>query len=436
MSAALPNPPPAPPRPAAPGPEGADVTFLQQGIWVAEQTGTPGTAYHMPLLVHLRGDLDPAALSAACAAVVERHAMLGCVVAESGGGLRLVPGAPVPVRRMRAAGSHARPGTAGMDGDPGCWPEAVRQEVFAPFDLEKGPLARFILVETGPGRHTLAFTAHHLIFDGHSKDILVRDLAALHNGGRLTPLPALDHGAAERGRVAAELPAAREFWAARWREPGETRVHGRALRSRRAAEGRTLRFPVDLVPVTGLTRFETFLAALHTLLAGYGNAAVTTAVDLSTRPAEAAGHVGVFVNELPVASSPAPEESFHRFAAGLRAGLREVYRFRGVPLSRALPRLRPHAALAPVSVSYRARTAPDPVFAGLDCTVDRTVPNGSVRGALHLQCVDGADGLTVALRHDPEAVPDASRLAGDLRLLLERAGRDPGLRLRDLAPLG
>ncbi|GAT66855.1 nonribosomal peptide synthase [Planomonospora sphaerica] len=419
MSAARPDPPP---RTA---PREAEATLLQQGMWVTEQTTGAGTAYHMPLLVHLRGDLDADALTAACAAVVERHPALGSVVAETGGGLRLVPGAPVPVRR--------RPADGPIEGDPDDWPEAVREEVFAPFDVDGGPLARFTLYRTGPGRHTLAFVAHHLVFDGHSKDILVADLAALYNGGRPAPPPALDHGRAERERVAAELPAAREFWAGHWREPGETVVRGRALRSRRAAAGRTLRFRADLAPVAGLTRFETLLAALHTLLAGYGNDGVTTAVDLSTRPAETAGHIGVFVNELPVASRPGPEETFGGFAARLRAGLREVYRFRRVPLSRALPRLRPHAALAPVSVSYRARTLPDPVFTGLDCAVDRTVPNGSVRGALHLQCADGPDGLAVALRHDPAELPEARPVADDLRLLLERAGRDPGLRLRDLA---
>ncbi|GIH98653.1 condensation domain-containing protein [Planobispora takensis] len=444
--AAQPDPPP--------GPEGAEVTFLQQGMWVTEQAGAAGTAYHMPILVHLRGEADPSALTAACSAVAERHPMLGSVVAEAAGGLRLVPGAPVPVRRMRIPAADTRAGNADAAGDPDAgpetaavsgdpawphaagdpetWPGELREEILAPFDLEKGPLARFALAETGPGRHTLAFSAHHLVFDGHSKDILVRDLAALYNGERLAPLPALDHGRAERERVAAELPAAREFWAARWREPGETTVLGRTLRSRRAAGGRTLRFSAGLEPVAGLTRFETFLAGLHVLLAGYGNAAVTTAVDLSTRPAEAAGHIGVFVNELPVASEPEPGESFHAFAAGLRAGLREIYRFRRVPLSRALPRLRPHAALAPVSVSYRTRGVPDPVFTGLDCAVDRTVPNGRVRGALHLQCVDGPDGLAVALRHDPEAVPDAGQVAADLRLLLRRVARDPDLRLRDL----
>ncbi|MEU4403876.1 condensation domain-containing protein [Streptosporangium sp. NPDC023963] len=495
-----------------------EVTFTQQGMWVTEQTVGGGAAYHMPILVHLRGDLDTGALLAACAAVAARHPMLGSVVAEVDNELRLVPGAQVPVREASISSgpvdSDAVTGDSppdsssesGEDGESGerygrAVQEAVREEILREFDLEKGPLARFTLFGIGPGRHLLLFVAHHLVFDGQSKDILVRDLAAFHNGEPPPPLPAIDHGRAERDRVAALLPGAREFWKPRWRDPGETVVLGRALRSRRAGEGRVLRFTVDpsitprspsvpssdppstsvpssgsssasvpssdspstSVPSSGsssasvpssdspstsvpsstpssssptqppgLTRFEVLLAALHTLLLGYGNTAVTTAVDLSTRPPEAAGHIGLFVNELPVASSPSPEATFREFATALRAELREVYRFRQVPLSRAMPRLRPHAALVPVSVSYRTRRDADPVFAGLDTSVEWTVFNHAVRGALHLQCVDGPGGLRISLRHDPETVPDAARVADDLRLLLERAMHDPDLSLHEI----
>ncbi|MFI6885463.1 condensation domain-containing protein [Streptosporangium canum] len=427
-----------------------EVTFTQQGMWVTEQAVKVGTAYHMPLLVHLRGALDTGALLAACAAVVDRHPMLRGVVAEVDDELRLVPGAEIPVRRATGspggstdgspAGSPSGSPTGSPDGFPAGSPDgegaagvdaAVREEILREFDLEHGPLARFTLFETGPGRHLLVFVAHHLIFDGQSKDILVRDLAAFYNGERPSPLPEIDHGRSERDRVAAMLPAAKEFWAPRWRDPGETVLLGRALRSRRAGEGRVLRLTAD-PSVPGLTRFEVLLAALHVLLSGYGNAEVTTAVDLSTRPAEAADHIGLFVNELPVASTPSPEATFREFATGLRAELRQVYRFRQVPLTRAMPRIRPHAALVPVSVSYRTRHEADPVFTGLDASVEWTVFNHAVRGALHLQCVDGPGGLTVSLRHDPEAVPDAPRVADDLRLLLERATHAPDLPLKEI----
>ncbi len=398
----------------------SEVTFTQQGMWVTEQLVGVGTAYHMPLLVHLRGELDAGALTAACAAVVERHPMLGQVVAEVDGELRLVPGADVPVRRA-----------ALPPGDEEAVARAVREEILRGFDLETGPLARFALFETGPARHLLVFVAHHLVFDGQSKDVLLRDLAAFHNGEPPPPLPVLDHGGAERDRVAVLLPEAREFWKPRWREPGETVMLGRPLRSRRAGEGRMLHLTAD-PSVPGLTRFEVLLAALHVLLLGYGNDRVTTAVDLSTRPPEAADHIGPFVNELPVSSEPSPQESFLSFATALRAGLREVYRFRQVPLARAMPRLRPHAALVPVSVSYRTRHGADPVFTGLDASVEWTVFNHAVRGALHLQCVDGPGGLVVSLRYDPEVIPDARKAADDLRLLLERATQAPDMPINHL----
>ncbi|MGC5011548.1 condensation domain-containing protein [Streptosporangium sp. DT93] len=425
------------------------VTFTQQGMWVTEQAGGGGAAYHMPLLVHLDGDLDVAALSAACAAVADRHPMLGSVVTEVGGELRLVPGAEVPVRLLRSAdlaaeadASLAREKGAGLtaeedaDSAPGedAWERVVREEILRPFDLDAGPLTRFTLLRVAPRRHLLVVVAHHIVFDGGSKDVLVRDLAALHNGETPPPLPRIDHGRAERDRVAGLLPAAREFWKPRRRDPGETIVLGRALRSRRAGEGRVLRFTLDapLTPIPGLTGFEVLLAALHTLLLGYGNAAVTTAVDLSTRPAEAADHVGPFVNELPVASTPSPEATFRAFATELRGELREIYRFRQVPFSRAMPRVRPHAALVPVSVSYRTRREADPIFTGLDATVEWTAFNHAVRGALHLQCVAGPGGLEISMRYDPETVPDAARVAGDLRRVLERATRHPDLSLHDI----
>ncbi|MEU3162793.1 condensation domain-containing protein [Streptosporangium sp. NPDC006930] len=441
-----------------------EVTFTQQGMWVTEQAVGGGAAYHMPILVHLCGDLDTGALLAACAAVVARHPMLGDVVTEVDNELRLVPGAEVPVRRVTISSSadvatgaardtrdlSTSPHSPSHDGESGedgerygrAVREAVGEEILRAFDLERGPLARFTLFEIGPGRNLLLFVAHHLIFDGQSKDVLVRDLAAFYNGEPPPPLPEIDHGRAERDRVAALLPAAREFWKPRWRDPGETVVLGRALRSRRAAQGRVLRFTVnpsiesdpsrDLSAAPVLTRFEVLLAGLHTLLLGYGNTAVTTAVDLSTRPPEAAGHIGLFVNELPVASSPSPEATFREFATALRTELREIYRFRQVPLSRAMPRLRPHAALVPVSVSYRTRRDADPVFTGLDASVEWTVFNHAVRGALHLQCVDGPGGLEISLRHDPETVPDAARVADDLRLLLERATHNPNLTLHEI----
>ncbi|MFD9949560.1 condensation domain-containing protein [Nonomuraea sp. NPDC059023] len=372
-----------------------EATFTQHGMWIMETMGA-GSAYHMPLTVRFATPPDRERLAAAVTRLVERHPLLACAVEERSGVPHLIPAALRPA----------------LDAQP----------ADGPFDLEKGPLIRFTLAGD-----RLLVLAHHLVFDGQSKDVLVADLAAFYEGREPGPLQALDVAGAQRERVAAQLEDAKAFWSARWREPGEVAVPGGRLRSRRASEGGVLEFTLEPPELPGLTRFEVVLAALHTLLRSYGNEHVVTAVDLSTRTPSETGRIGAFVNEVPVFGEPSPDVSFGEFAAGLRAELRLVYGFREVPVARAVPGIRPHAALAPVSVSYR-RAGPE--IPGWQ--VEWLAFNQAVRGALQLQLLDGPGGLTASLRHDPQELPDPGRVAADLQALLARV--EPGRPLKELTP--
>ncbi|WP_049572079.1 condensation domain-containing protein [Nonomuraea sp. SBT364] len=369
-----------------------EVSYAQHGMWITERMGA-GSAYHMPIVIRFSVPPDRGALAKAVTAVVERHPLLGCAFEDRGGAPHLVPAVVQPALADR----------------PGA------------LDLERGPLVRFEL-----DGDTLTIVAHHLVFDGQSKDVLVADLASALEGTIAEPLERADHAALQRERVEGLLARAGAFWADRWREPGEVVVAGDVLRSRRAGAGALAEFGLDVPELPGLTRFEVVLAALHALLRSYGNTGVVTAVDLSTRTATETGHVGPYVNELPVRSTPSPDTPFGEFAAGLRAELRQVYEVREVPIARAVPGVRPHAALAPISVSYRrGGTAPD----GWD--VDWLAFNGAVRGALQLQLLDGPDGLSASLRYDPAELRDPGRFAADLIAVLGRAA--PERPLRDLA---
>ncbi|MFI6294272.1 condensation domain-containing protein [Nonomuraea sp. NPDC050790] len=366
-----------------------EATFTQHGMWIMETMGA-GSAYHMPLTVRFATPPDRERLAAAVTRLVERHPLLARAVEERAGVPHLIPAALRPA----------------LDAQP----------VDGPFDLEKGPLIRFTLAGD-----RLQVLAHHLVFDGQSKDVLVADLAAFYEGREPGPLP--DHEDTQVERVAAKLEDAKAFWAARWREPGEVAVPGSRLRSRRAGEGGVLEFTLEPPELPGLTRFEVVLAALHTLLRSYGNEHVVTAVDLSTRTPAESGRIGAFVNEVPVFSTPSPDASFQDFAAGLRAELRLVYGFREVPVARAVPGTRPHAALAPVSVSYRKAGPEIPGW-----QVEWLAFNQAVRGALQLQLLDGPAGLVASLRHDPLELPDPGRVAADLQALLARVEADRPLK--------
>jgi hypothetical protein len=69
----------------------AEATYAQHAVWFTEQAGVAGTAYHMALGVWFADGLDPAALAAACDAVVARHPVLATRVDDTDGAPRLVP---------------------------------------------------------------------------------------------------------------------------------------------------------------------------------------------------------------------------------------------------------------------------------------------------------------------------------------------------------
>src|SRR4051812_48188941 len=210
-------------------------SLAQQGIWVGERQGIDRTtAFHMPLAVWFEGALDVPGLLRACAGVLERHPLLSAAVEDVAGAPMLVPARErPPVTFVDLTGQPADPFL----------------HIAMPFDLASGPLCRFTLARLDANRHVLLFVAHHLVFDGMSKDVLVRDLADAYAGTPLAPLSTTFEAAAEaqRARVAELLPEAREFWRERWREPQELVLPLQQRAAKSAAPGETveLRVPRD-----------------------------------------------------------------------------------------------------------------------------------------------------------------------------------------------
>ncbi|MEV4416171.1 amino acid adenylation domain-containing protein [Catellatospora sp. NPDC049609] len=404
-------------------------TPAQHGMWLTEHLGLAGTAYHMPLPVWLDGPLDVARLAGACAAVVARHPVLGTAFAEVDGELRPVPAASAPTLVVCDA--------------PGDRTAFLRERTLAPFDLAAGPLVRIELLPAGPGRHLLLIVAHHLVFDGESKEILLADLAAEYSGVDLPPLgdaapPVHPVQAAVAHWSAAYVPAA---------EPGLPGLRGRTG----AAASPGVVVPLDLAaePVRATARalaatvFEVVLAGLLTLLDRYGDPSPVVGVDLGTRAVSEHDRIGLYVNELPIGvpgTSAGDGVTARQRVAEVRRRLRETYPVRAVPLSRAVSGLSPRAALTPVSISYRRRARPEPVFAGLTARVEWTAHHHAARNALHVQVLDdpAARELPVLLHLDPARLDpaDAARLGGHLRALLAGFAADPDAPLHRLDLLG
>ncbi|MEM4990087.1 amino acid adenylation domain-containing protein [Collimonas sp. H4R21] len=179
-----------PPLTAATAAEREQLSFAQQRLWFLEQMGGVSHAYHIPLGLQLRGELDRVALVQALERLVFRHeALRTSFAAKEGHGA---------IQRVAAADvSHFHLLEHDLRHHPERDAELERQlavEAARPFDLAQGPLIRGLLLQETRTRHTLLITAHHIVSDGWSTAILLDEISALYNAyheGRHDPLPPL-----------------------------------------------------------------------------------------------------------------------------------------------------------------------------------------------------------------------------------------------------
>ncbi|WP_241386850.1 non-ribosomal peptide synthase/polyketide synthase [Rhodococcus sp. CH91] len=156
------------PAPVVPRPEHIPVSAAQQRLWFVDQLDPGSAAYNIPVALHLRGTLDPAALAAAIGDVLTRHEALRTVYpATAAGPVQQV----LPVEAVRP--DPAAQTTTDLDA-------AVAAVVATGFDVTVDPPVRMRLFRLADDDHILAVVMHHIAADGASLTPLARDLVTAY----------------------------------------------------------------------------------------------------------------------------------------------------------------------------------------------------------------------------------------------------------------
>ncbi|HEX8706911.1 MAG TPA: condensation domain-containing protein, partial [Pyrinomonadaceae bacterium] len=147
-------------------------SFAQQRLWFLDQLQPGNIAYNLPTAVRLRGPLDEGALSAALSELVRRHESLRTSFSSSNGQpLQIIhPPAPVSFSSLdlqHLPDPHARQLQA---------TRLAEAQAQRPFDLSSAPLFRLLLLRLSPDEHIVVLVLHHIISDGWSMGILIREL--------------------------------------------------------------------------------------------------------------------------------------------------------------------------------------------------------------------------------------------------------------------
>ncbi|UFS85011.1 non-ribosomal peptide synthase/polyketide synthase (plasmid) [Rhizobium sp. T136] len=191
------------------------LSFAQQRLWFLAQLDEGSTNYHIPLALRLRGVLDRVAWQRSLDRLFARHEALRSVFVAPQGQPRvevLPPDAGLPVVEHDL---RDRPDAQAALSD------LCHEEAHTPFDLARGPLIRGRLIRMSDDDHVFLLTQHHIVSDGWSMGVLVRELSSLYRAfeaGRDDPLPPLaiqysDYAAWQRQWLSGErLQTQAQYW--------------------------------------------------------------------------------------------------------------------------------------------------------------------------------------------------------------------------------
>ena len=457
---------PAPPAATAPIPRRADrasfpLSFAQQRLWFLDQLSPGDPASNIHGAARLRGRLASGALAASLRAITARHEALRA---------RFTAVEGRPEQSLAPPGGPALP-VVDLAGLPGRLRDAevlrlAVEEARRPFDLARGPLLRTTLLQEGAEQAVLLLTMHHIVSDGWSIGVLLRDLSALYpqfaraSGGALPPLPIqyADFAAWQRQRLAGDR-LAREVahWRSRLDGLPELRLPGAGTPPSQPAAARCGAVPLavpaplaerlgEIGRAAGASLFMTLLAVFEALLlrwTGQRDFAVGAPIANRDRP-EVEGLIGFFVKTLVLRADLEGDPTFRGLLERVREVCLDAYAHHDLPFEKLVEELQPERRLGSnplFSALFALQSAlggpspesPAPILPGLELAL-LPVRNGTARFDLTLELTAGEAGLTGFLEHGPAILsPEAAaRMAGHFLALLAAAAAEP---LRPLSEL-
>lgn len=418
------------------------VSFAQQRLWFLDRFEPGSPFYNLPTVVRLQGKLNVAILEQCFQAILQRHESLRTTFTTIDGqpvqevsshfdfALRVVNLRELPVSEREV---QAR--------------SLTTQDAQRPFALERDSLLRVTLLALDDEEQILLLTMHHIISDGWSMGVILRELAALYkafSAGEPSPLPNLpiqyaDFALWQRNWLQGEvLETQLGYWKQQLDNapPLLELPSDRPRPTEQTFRGATQVFELSQPLIAALkalsrredtTLFMTLLAAFKTLLSRYtGQADIVVGSAIANRNrAEIEQLIGFFVNTLVLRTDLSGNPSFKTLLSRVREVTLAAYAHQDLPFEKLVEELQPERSLShnPLfQVMFQLRNAPMPTLQLAELTLTPLeVDQGTTQFDLSFDITEQAGTLQVSVEYSTDLFDSStiSRMFGHFQMLLE-----------------
>ena len=428
------------------------LSFSQQSLWFLAQMEPDSSTYNMSDVVRLRGKLEVEALSLALKNIVERHEILRTSFNSTDGQPSQIVAGEInvdfTVADLTDSPIEAREKTA----------LGIASEFAAkPFDLTCCPLLRLKLIKLQETEHLLVIVFHHIISDGWSVGVFLKELSALYEANLNNSAPSLpklpvqfsDYAIWQQKWLQTEQYNRQlDFWKRQledapallelptdYTRPASQRYQG-AKCSAFLSSDLSKRINA-LSRQEGVTLFMTLLSVWQLLLLRYsGQEQMVVGAPIAGRTqTEIENLIGFFVNTLALRGDLSGNPTFRELLRRTRDRALDAYANQELPFEKLVEELNPerslsYAPLFQVMFALQNSALMNENFADLKLSSIK-LPGRTAKFDLSLDVFVETDGLELQLEYDVDlfAEETVQQMLEHFRTILEAVTSKPEQRL-------
>ncbi len=426
------------------------LSYSQERLWFLDQLYPGSPLYNIPTAVRLKGSLDYKALANSVNKIIARHESLRT---------RFIMAGETPMQSVSAQLKIDIP-LIDLSGLPEDKKQAEvtrlsNTEAQKPFNLSDGPLIRLTLLKTAAEEHVLLLTMHHIISDGWSVGVFIREVGLFYNAeisGQQASMPPLpiqypDYAVWQKKRLSGEIF---EKQMAYWREmlgdnpPALELPTDRPHSAVKSQRGKHLKFTVgqdvlkslkNISARHGATLFMTMLAAFKTMLYRYsGQDDICVGTPIANRDKiETRGLIGFFINTLAIRSDLSGSPTFNELLERVKSVTLGALSHQDIPFEKLVEELQPERDMTHTpffQTLFTFQNIPKQAIEIPNLTLEQVEQDiGAVKFDLTININENPGGLNIIIGFNEELFDTSTieRFITHFKTLLQGVAQNPQL---------